>query len=76
MGFCGGRIDDNDGSESEFLGPSEKQEEIAPCRSLDKDGNCLSVEGTALGPTTLGLIYGTLVDTIQFSLRLNAYKTF
>lgn len=57
LGFCGGRIDDVDGSESEFLGPSPQQEAIGPCQTIGKQGDCLSVEGTALGPTTVGLIY-------------------
>jgi len=59
LGFCGGRIDDADGSDSLKLGPSDAQEAIGPCQSLDPSlqGNCLSVNGTALGPTTVGLIY-------------------
>lgn len=57
LGFCGGRIDDSDGSDSLKLGPSPEQESIGPCLSLDKQGLCLDVEGTALGPTTMGLIY-------------------
>ena len=59
LGFCGGRIDDADGSDSLKLGPSPEQEEIGPCQSLDPNlqGKCLSVDDTALGTTTVGLIY-------------------
>jgi len=56
LGFCGGRIDDADGSDSLKLGPSPEQEAIAPCVSVDMQGNCLDVEGTALGTGTVGLI--------------------
>ena len=53
LGFCGGRIDDTDGSNSVHLGPSPEQEAIAPCLSINMQGQCLDVEGTALGPTTV-----------------------
>jgi catalase-peroxidase len=53
LGFCGGRIDDADGSESFILGPSIEQEQQSPCQSIDMQGDCLSVNGTALGPTTV-----------------------
>jgi catalase-peroxidase len=58
-GFCGGRIDDPDGSNSLILGPSEEQESIARCLSLEpsQQGMCNLVEGSAIGPTTIGLIY-------------------
>jgi catalase-peroxidase len=48
LGFCGGRVDDIDGSDSLKLGPSPEQQEIGPC-SQDLMGNCLDFEGTALG---------------------------
>jgi catalase (peroxidase I) len=72
FGFCGGRIDDADGSNSLTLGPSPEQEAIAPCQSLDMQGQCLDVERmTAIGPTTVGLIYvdpsgpvGSVGDTV------------
>lgn len=59
LGFCGGRIDDIDGSESLILGPSDEQEIISPCQSLSpsRQGECNRVEDSPIGPTTVGLIY-------------------
>jgi len=53
MGFCGGRIDDPDGSQSLLLGPSKEQEELSPCLSIGMQGKCQS----PLGPTVMGDIY-------------------
>ena len=50
LGFCGGRVDAPDGSESIQLGPSDIQEELTPC---PENGECEA----PLGANTVGLIY-------------------
>ena len=50
LGFCGGRVDVADGSESIQLGPSDIQRELFPC---DVNGTCQE----PLGANTVGLIY-------------------
>jgi catalase-peroxidase len=59
VGFCGGRIDDANGSNSLKLGPSIEQEQISPCLTLEpsRQGTCNLIEDSPIGPTTVGLIY-------------------
>jgi len=49
-GFCGGRVDSDNGDESHLLGPNEDQESLYPCPD---EGGCQDPVGT----TTMGLIY-------------------
>jgi len=51
LGFCAGRVDDEDGSESTMLGPNAMQELVHPCHDPD---NCTK---DGFGTTNIGLIY-------------------
>ena len=55
LGTCLGRVDETDGFWSHELGPSEAQQEIAPCPGpgQETDGDCQE----PFGATTLKLIY-------------------
>lgn len=59
VGFCGGRIDDADGSNSLKLGPSDEQESLSRCLTFEpsRQGTCNLVPDSPIGPTTVGLIY-------------------
>lgn len=65
LGFCGGRVDDADGSASLPLGPTSVQEQLMPCAEpFDSGPDGFPGDCPApLGPAVIGLIYvGTLLQ--------------
>ena len=59
LGFCGGRIDDADGTASIPLGPTSVQQQLMPCEE-PFDGGPEGATGDCpapLGPAVIGLIY-------------------
>merc|ERR1719186_163530 len=54
-GFCGGRIDDDDGKDSRYLGPTAEQQVMFPCKDNVEELNGACEK--PLGTKKIGLIY-------------------